>query len=251
MHREKRSMEIRKTGVIFLITLFLCTAAGMTGVSAGEVLSGSGGQRTFGGGYAASAQITDGGYISEIYDASNGLPTSDANYILCASDGYIWIGGYSGIIRYDGNTFTRLETSDGLTNGRGLFEDSKGRIWVGTNDNGVVVIDGINKTHLTYKEGLPSSSIRIFAEDDEGNVFIGTTAGVCYADPDMKIHLIDDSRLNSDRVIKLDRGSDGKIYGSTKNGYAFLIEKRKLTKIYTGEDVGIGKITTIEADPDN
>ena len=251
MRKERRSNGVRKTGILFLITLFLCLTVGITTVSAGEVLPESGAQLTFGGGYSASAQITDGGYISEIYDASNGLPTSDANYILCSSDGYIWIGGYSGIIRYDGNTFTRLETSDGLTNGRGLFEDSKGRIWVGTNDNGVVVIDGINKTHLTYKEGLPSSSIRIFTEDDEGNVFIGTTAGICYADPDMKIHLIDDDRLNSDRVLKLDRGSDGKIYGSTRNGYAFLIEKRKLTKIYTGEDVGIGKITTIEADPDN
>ena len=54
-----------------------------------------------GGGYAASGQLSDVGYISEIYDATNGLPTSDANYIFASSDGYIWIGGYSGIIRYD------------------------------------------------------------------------------------------------------------------------------------------------------
>ena len=251
MRKERRSMGIRKTGTVFLTAFFICMAAGMLTVSADEVLPDPGEGLTFGGGFAATGQITDGGYISEIYDASNGLPTSDANYILCSSDGYIWIGGYSGIIRYDGNIFTRLDTSDGLTNGRGLFEDSRGRIWVGTNDNGVVVIDGIEKTHLTYKDGLPSSSIRIFAEDDEGNVFIGTTAGLCYADPDMQIHLIDDDRLNSDRVLKLDQCSDGKIYGSTRNGYAFLIEDRKLEKIFTGKDLGIGKITTLEADPGN
>ena len=93
-----------------------------------------------GGGYSASGQINGAGYSSQIYDASCGLPTSDANYILTSSDGYIWIGSYGGIIRYDGSNFTRMDTSGGLTSGRGLFEDSKGRIWVATNDNVVVVI---------------------------------------------------------------------------------------------------------------
>ena len=125
-----------------------------------------------GGGYAASGSIENAGYTSEIYDASSGLPTSDANFILGASNGYIWIGGYSGIIRYDGTTFERLETSDGLTSARGLFEDSKGRIWVATNDNGVVVLDGEERTHISYKEGLPSSSVRIFAEDQNGDVYV-------------------------------------------------------------------------------
>ena len=36
-----------------------------------------------GGGYSASGQISGAGYSSQIYDASSGLPTSDANYILC------------------------------------------------------------------------------------------------------------------------------------------------------------------------
>ena len=63
-----------------------------------------------GGGYAATGQVKNAGYTSVIYDATSGLPTSDANFILGASDGYVWIGGYSGIIRYDGTTFERLDT---------------------------------------------------------------------------------------------------------------------------------------------
>ena len=76
-----------------------------------------------GGGYAASGQIDKAGYSSMVYDATNGLPTSDANYVLGASDGYVWIGSYGGIIRYDGSRFERMDTSGGLTSGRGLFED--------------------------------------------------------------------------------------------------------------------------------
>ncbi len=209
------------------------------------------GDALIGGGYAVTGQIDNVGYTTELYDATNGLPTSDANFILSSSDGYIWIGGYSGIIRYDGSSFERLDTSDGLTSGRGLFEDSKGRIWVATNDNGVVVIDGNDSTHITYKDGLPSSSIRTFAEDSEGNIYIGTTAGVCYADSEMVVSVIDDIRLNDERVLKLDSDLEGRIYGQTKNGSIFLIENKNVSDVYDSDELGVEKITTILADPIN
>ncbi len=204
---------------------------------------------SFGGGYAATGQIEDAGYTAQLYDASNGLPTSDANYVMGASDGYIWVGSYSGILRYDGNTFTKYDSADGLTNGRALYEDRKGRIWLGTNDNGVIVIEGTDHTHFTYKEGLPSSSIRSFAEDNRGDVFIATTAGICFVDPDMSLHRIYNERLNEERVLKLDTDSNGRIYGQTKSGMVFLIEDRKVSRVISGDELGIGKITTIKTDP--
>ncbi len=222
------------------------------GMAAGELkadtVSGGGGIPA-GGGYAASGQVPNVSYTSVVFDAENGLPTSDANYLLCARNGYLWVGGYSGILRYDGSTFTRLDTSGGLTNGRGLFEDSKSRIWVGTNDNGVVVIEKNSELNLTYKDGLPASSIREFAEDKDGNVFVGTTSGVCYVDPEMNVHAIDDDRINDDRILKLETDIEGKIYGQTKSGKIFLIEDQKVTSVYSGQELGMGKITTILADP--
>ena len=209
----------------------------------------SGEEQSFGGGYAVSGQLPGVGYSAQLYDATNGLPTSDANFILGSSDGYIWIGGYSGIIRYDGANFERLDTSDGLTSGRGLFEDSKGRIWVGTNDNGVVLIDHGERTQFTYKEGLSSSSIREFAEDNNGNVFIGTTAGISYVDEDLQLHLVDDERINNERILKLDSDSNGRVYGQTKNGLVFAIDNCNITTVYTSDDLGMEKITTILANP--
>ncbi len=182
-----------------------------------------------GGGYAVTGQLYHAGYATQIYDATNGLPTSDANYILGASDGSIWIGGYSGIIRYDGTTFEKLDTADGMTSARAIYEDSKGRIWLGTNDNGVVVIEKSSRLNLTYKDGLPSSSIRSFAEDNTGDIYIATTAGVCYVDEDMAIHVIDDSRINNERILKLQSDSEGVIYGQAKNGLIFKIYNDKVT----------------------
>ncbi|MBO4376070.1 MAG: hybrid sensor histidine kinase/response regulator, partial [Lachnospiraceae bacterium] len=202
-----------------------------------------------GGGYAASGQLEGVGYTTEIYDATNGLPTSDANFILGSSDGYVWIGSYSGIIRYDGSRFERLDTSDGLTSGRAFLEDSKGRIWVGTNDNGVVVLDGNESIHFTYREGLPSSSIRIFAEDENENVYIGSTAGVCYADKAMNLHVIDNPKINTQRVLKLEKGPGNLIYGQTRNGAIFSIEDGVLKDYFTSEDLGIETISTFLTDP--
>ena len=46
-----------------------------------------------------------GDYVVTIYNEQNGLPTGEANVVMQTSDGYIWIGSYGGLIRYDGTLF--------------------------------------------------------------------------------------------------------------------------------------------------
>ncbi|MCR5702733.1 MAG: response regulator [Lachnospiraceae bacterium] len=202
-----------------------------------------------GGGYAVEGELKGVGYMAHIYDANNGLPTSDANYILAASNGYIWIGGYSGIIRYDGAKFERLDAAEGLTSGRVIFEDSKSRLWVGANDNGVVVLDGSESFRYTYKEGLPSSSIRTFAEDGYGRIFIGSTNGISYVDENNNLNPLDDERLEGKVVLRMVADSNGVIYGNTKNGDVFSIVDGAVSSFYKSEDLGIEKVTTLFADP--
>ncbi|MBO7356246.1 MAG: response regulator [Lachnospiraceae bacterium] len=204
---------------------------------------------TAGGGYAMSGQIREVGYTAQVYDVNNGLPTSDANYVLSARNGYIWVGGYSGIFRYNGNTFEKMDTSNGLTSGRAIFEDSHGRIWVGTNDNGVVVINGDEQTHFTYRDGLPSSSIRSFAEDEFGTVYIGTTSGLAMIDHTMSVTVIDDDRVNNDKILRLVTDISGDIYGQTGNGGIFMVNEGRITEFYTSSELGMDRITAIEADP--
>ncbi|MCR5329744.1 MAG: hybrid sensor histidine kinase/response regulator, partial [Lachnospiraceae bacterium] len=249
----------RVRSVIAFIAVILCLAAAFfpVPVNAGvEESDTEAGLRVntvlpYGGGYAVTGQLPDLGYMSQLYDARSGMPTSEANYILGTSDGYIWIAAYSGILRYDGTDFEKIEPSDILTNGRGLFEDSKGRIWVGTNDNGVVLLEK-DKTmirHFTEKTGLSASSIRVFAEDKKGNVFIGTTAGISYVDEDLNVHILDDARINNERILKLSTDIAGTVYGHTKSGVVFSIDSCRITDLFSGPDIGTEKITTVTADP--
>ena len=205
-----------------------------------------------GGGYAASNQLNGFGYTAKVYDSTNGLPTSDANYILCSDSGYIWIGGYSGIIRYDGADFERLDSYDGLTNSRTLYQDRKGRMWVGTNDNGLVILDEQrNRRHITDEDGLPSRCILSIIEDGRGNFIIGTSEGIAVIDKDDNIKCIDDSRLDSGRIVRLTRDYYGDIYGYCDNGNMFKLIDGKVERILRASDLDLDFITTIIADPND
>ena len=205
---------------------------------------------TSGGGYAVSKQLENVGYSTTIYDATNGLPTSDANCVFASSDGYIWIGGYSGIIRYDGSVFERIDNVPGLTSGRAIFEDSLGRIWVGTNDNGVVVLNKSEYARYTYQEGLPSSSVRCFSEDNEGVVYIGTTNGISYVGQDGILRNLEDDRLKNSIIVRMVSDKDGVVYGNTKDGELFSIKDAKISAFYDYEDLGLEKVSTVYAKKD-
>ena len=68
------------------------------------------------------------GFSAVLYDNRNGLPTADANAIAETGEGFIWIGSYAGMIRYDGNTFERMGSTNGITSIRSLFVDSRDRL---------------------------------------------------------------------------------------------------------------------------
>ena len=242
---------MRNKKTLFLIALFsfILMFSG-TFSMAGEAEESQEEQKT-GGGYAASGQLSGVGYTAKIYDASNGLPTSDANWIQGARDGYIWIGGYSGIIRFDGNSFERMDASGGLTSGRVIFEDSKGRVWVGTNDNGAVMIEGRQSVHFTYKDGLKSSSIRSFAEDKYGNIYIGSTGGISYVDGSGALNTISDERINDEIIERLVSDKEGRIYGCTGLGSVFCVETGRVTEFFTHEELGLPMVNTVFADPEN
>ena len=118
------------------------------------------------------------GYTSFLYNNSNGLPTSEANAIAETAEGFIWIGSYSGLIRYDGHNFERMDSTGGIASITALYVDSKNRLWIGTNDNGTAMLD---KGVYTYYKDINSSqslSVRSIIEDKAGNILIATTHGI-------------------------------------------------------------------------
>ncbi|MBR4430464.1 MAG: HD domain-containing protein [Clostridiales bacterium] len=191
-------------------------------------------------------------YAAFLYDNTNGLPTAEANAIAETSDGFIWIGSYGGLIRYDGNVFERYPSTSGIASVVSLFVDSRDMLWIGTNDNGAALMDRYGHVTMFGKQdGLPSASVRSFAEDLDGNIYVATTQGITIIDPDNNMSPVDTSMLEDPYVRRLEAGPDGDVYGLSMDGEIFTLSDGKITRCYSSEELGIDEIHAIHADPDN
>ena len=54
---------------------------------------------------AVSVSAEEFPYVRTVFNERSGLPTGEANDVLQTSDGYVWVGSYGGLIRYDGSEF--------------------------------------------------------------------------------------------------------------------------------------------------
>ncbi len=194
------------------------------------------------------------GFAAYLYDNTTGLPTPEANAIIETPDGFIWIGSYGGLIRYDGNTFERFDSRSGIASVNELFVDSNGDLWVGTNDSGVGVIDRFGNLKMYNKrDGLPSASIRAFAEGPDGKIYIGTTSGIAYVDTNGSLIWIDDSLINNSYIMQLELSADGIIYCLTKENDIFTLENGSVGKFFDSAKLGIddGVLRAMASDPKN
>ena len=191
------------------------------------------------------------GYLAQLYDNTSGLPTSEANDIAETSEGFIWIGSYSGLIRYDGDTFERYDSTTGITSVRCLCVDSRDRLWIGTNDNGVAMMAGGELTHWGEDEGLQASSVRSIVEDKDGNIYVGTTAGITLITPDLHAGPIVDEKIGDAYVKELRIDESGLIYCVTNPGDLFTIRDGVLEDYCSAEEDEIGGVDAVFPYPAN
>ena len=190
------------------------------------------------------------GYSAVLYDSRNGLPTSEVNAIAQTSDGFLWIGGYAGLIRYDGNSFERLDSAASVTNVRCLFADSQDRLWAGSNDAGVFLMEKGGARNWRKADGLESDSIRAIAEDPHGNIYAAGVSGIVMIDTDMQLSVLEDERIVGQTITGLRLGSDGLIYGVSNAGDLFTLEEGRLVSFISGTDYSFKDIRTVLPDPE-
>lgn len=63
-----------------------------------------------------------------------------------------------------------------------VYEDRHGHLWFGTMNRGAARFDGMKLTYFTTENGLPSNTVPSFAEDAQGNLWVGTHDGICRFD---------------------------------------------------------------------
>lgn len=174
--------------------------------------------------------------ILKHYGVAEGLPQSGINALVQTRDGYLWVGTFGGLARFDGSRFTLFPAGRGDTatdhgSGRGgaqaggpssdrilsLHEDNGGRLWIGTQDGGLSVLDqGRFSTLPICEQQCMVSDLR---QDPQETLWATTDVGIYRVNP--VTHASSLLLQSRDRAYNLlERTADGSIHAGGHDGLA-------------------------------
>ena len=123
---------------------------------------------------------------------SESVPTGIVTALAQDRRGWLWIGTQRGLIRYDGYRFRKFVYSaqdpaslggDFITS---LYAAPDGRLWVGTESDGVSVFDAVSERFEHFRHDPAQSAslgggvVWALAGDGHGGVWMGTDQGLAY-----------------------------------------------------------------------
>ena len=178
-------------------------------------------------------------FVSKGWTTDDGLPGMTITDMMQDRKGYIYIGTYDGVVRFDGVDFTTysraVDEKYDFATAHSLFQDSRDNIWVGHNDEGITCMcpDGSIKKY-TVEDGLVNNKINAITEDPDGNLWVGTAVGPCYMTPDGKIMVPERDGGIDEKIIISDMFCDsaGRIWIAT--GTELYVYEDKLLKRFPG-----------------
>ncbi len=104
--------------------------------------------------------------------------------------GTVWVAGFQGIVRLREGRAETLAPGPGLpeTEARCLFQDSRGRLWLGLRNRGVSMTrdpdaDRPEFENYSTPQGLASETVWWVAEDRAGRIYLATGRGLDRLDP--------------------------------------------------------------------
>ncbi|HOY06444.1 MAG TPA: two-component regulator propeller domain-containing protein [Saprospiraceae bacterium] len=158
------------------------------------------------------------------------------NCITQDSKGVLWLGTWSGLIRYDGYSVRTFQQAPGASKGlqgdqvTALVEDRAGRLWIGTVNSGFHCFDRATERFVNYRfnpdnpNSLSDNDVWGLFEDSKGCIWIGTKKGLNRFDPQtntfLRIYAPGDSntRPSSDYIYSICETPDGSIWSVTSRG---------------------------------
>lgn len=126
-------------------------------------------------------------HIHDSMPASKGaLPVNWINVFCRASNGDTWVGTLRGVCRiarrsWQVENFSKHPVLSGIGGVycNSLWFDKNDRLWIGTNNGAWCYAEKEQSLrHFTTANGLSHNRVLSFNEDDAGNIYIGTVAGL-------------------------------------------------------------------------
>ncbi|MBR6044528.1 MAG: HD domain-containing protein [Ruminococcus sp.] len=167
-------------------------------------------------------------YVQTVYSSDNGLPCGEANDVAQTNDGILWIGTYAGLYRYNGSEFRWMSEYNSVRNVNCLYVDDEGRLWIGTNDNGLSISINESVSNTIGKDnGLPSDSIKCITQSSDGDYYIGTTESMAVITLSNGLKILNEIK-QVHFAVTVTADSDGHAAAVTSDGRLFLMGGREI-----------------------
>ncbi len=166
-------------------------------------------------------------YIQTVYGNDKGLLSGEANDIAATQDGILWVGTYAGLYRYNGQEFRYMNQFYSVKNVNCLYTDEQGRMWIGTNDNGISVCINEEITHTLDEEGgLPSNSVRSIVQQGDGRYVIGTSGSLAFIS--LNGMVVDEIIPEINYATRLAVDENNHVAAVTATGELFVLDGSKI-----------------------
>ena len=179
-------------------------------------------------------------YFSQVWRTDNGLPDNAVTAVVQTRDGYLWLGTYGGLVRFDGVRFTVFNSAStpGLQSDRitSLFEDAAGALWIGHERGDLTRFQDGKFESLPVHETGVRRKIPAIGADATGDIWMLNEEGTLVRARDGAICALP----NHDGVAQLAQDGRGKLW-VTSGGQLAAVEQGRLTLLTdTNNSKGIG-----------
>ncbi len=109
-------------------------------------------------------------YTVNVWQLEEGLPQISVTSLAQTPDGYLWLGTFNGLARFDGIRFTVFDEGNAPALGSSritrLAVDAQGALWIVTEVGGLAQMTGTRFTACRPEDGLPPSGALSLVRDE-------------------------------------------------------------------------------------
>lgn len=110
------------------------------------------------------------------------MPQNTVTSMVQTRDGYLWLGTFGGLVRFDGVRFTTFNTANTPTlhsnRVMSLYEDSDATLWIGTETGDVVRMRNGSFEIFAAGDGSSNNVVLSFLSDRRGDLWVGQSRGI-------------------------------------------------------------------------
>lgn len=164
------------------------------------------------------------------FNINHGLSQNSVTCINNDVFGFLWIGTFDGLCRYDGYEFKTYRSEPGNPRSirsnsiNTIFRDLQGKLWIGTLGGGLYSYDPAIDGFRYYELGLSKNNVRSIHQDTDSSFWIGTNSGLVNYDPftgNKKIYAYESGNPftpGDNTILALDIDEQGNIWIGTQRG---------------------------------